>query len=121
MAFFLPDGVDANWSKLGDGADAEFESLAAVFKWCNTGRELARESGLIVLQSAAELQSALLTIPTMDQKPNEKARKATRLLRYNALLLATAQMNFARTPKKIMEVYEQELSARRNRKPIRIN
>ena len=67
-------GSDADFSPLGD---IEFENAAALFEFCELGRRVASNSGLIVMQGAYDIQQALATIY---ERANDHVRRRFSLL-----------------------------------------
>lgn len=110
-------GSTADWAPLGD---PEFDSLRAIYDWCEQGRDVASESGLIVVQAGYDLHQRLLTIPTMERNPNRKARQVTRHVARMADHLQGIQLSFAKLPKVILQVYGEEITRARqkNTKPL---
>jgi hypothetical protein len=104
--------MHADFAPLGD---VEFDSPSAVYEFAQLGRSISAATGLIVVQAAADLKSACLTIPVMDGRPNAKAQRVTRPLRRAALHLWAVQRCFALTPKVFLATYEEEMRAIRSR------
>ncbi|MGK5737292.1 hypothetical protein [Micromonospora sp. URMC 103] len=107
-------GSDADFSVLGD---IEFENAEALFTWCELGRRVASNSGLIVLQGAYDIHQALATIPSMDRRPpNARARRVARHARRAGELLHGAQASIARIPRAFLSEYQDVIGAKRQRK-----
>lgn len=112
-------GSDADFSPLGD---IEFENAEALFAWCELGRKVASNSGLIILQGAFDINQALATIPTLDgRQPNRRARRVARHARRAGELLHAAQASFARLPRSFLMEYQDVIGAKRQRKVFDIN
>ncbi|WP_371409719.1 hypothetical protein OG423_14030 [Micromonospora zamorensis] len=107
-------GSDADFSPLGD---IEFENAAALFEFCELGRRVASNSGLIVLQGAYDIQQALSTIASMDRRPPHiRARRVARHARRAGEMLHASQASLARLPRAFLSEYQDVIGAKRQRK-----
>lgn len=107
-------GSDADFTPLGD---IEFENAAALFEFCELGRRVSSNSGLIVLQGAYDIQQALSTIPSMDRRPpHVRARRVARHARRAGELLHATQASFAKLPRAFLTEYQDVIGAKRQRK-----
>lgn len=107
-------GSDADFSTLGD---IEFENVTELFEFCELGRRVASNSGLIVMQGAFDIQQALATIPSMDRRPpHYRARRVARHARRAGELLHATQASFAKLPRAFLTEYQDVIGAKRQRK-----
>jgi hypothetical protein len=107
----------ADFSALGD---IEFENAAALFSWCELGRKVASNSGLILVQGAYDIYQALATIPPpyegrLRRSPQQRARRVARHARRASEHLHAAQASLARLPRAYLDEYQDVISARRPR------
>lgn len=107
--------AEADFAPLGD---IEFATAADLFEWCELGRKVASNSGLIVLQGAFDIHQALLTIPVMDGRRSAavRARRVARHARRAGELLHAVQTSIARIPRAYLTEYQDVISNRRPRK-----
>lgn len=112
-------GSDADFSPLGE---IEFEAAVDLFRYCEEGRKIASNSGLILAQGAYDIYAALCTVPMpMDggRRPEARARRVSRHARRASEALHTAQLSLAKLPRAFMSEYQDVLAPRRNgRKPF---
>lgn len=95
---------DADFAILGD---IEFENVAALFEWCELGRKVASNSGLIVLQGAYDIHQALATIPSMDRtRSDRRARRVARHAMRAGELLHATQASIAKLPRAFLKEYQ---------------
>ncbi|RAO26451.1 hypothetical protein PSN13_06479 [Micromonospora saelicesensis] len=107
-------GSDADFTPLGD---IEFENVTELFEFCELGRRVASNSGLIVMQGAYDIQQALSTIATMDRRPPHiRARRVARHARRAGELLHATQASFAKVPRAFLSEYQDVIGAKRQRK-----
>jgi hypothetical protein len=112
---------NADFAKLGD---AEFTSLGDIFQWCELGRVTASNAGLIVVQGAYDVRAALMTIGSLNgSNAKRRANRAARHLAQCADLLHGVQARMAKTPKVIVDEYQEEIQAARRgqKKPLRLD
>jgi hypothetical protein len=111
---------DADFSPLGE---IEFENAAALFEWCEVGRKVSSNAGLIVVQGAYDIHQALLTIPTVDgRSPGTRARRVARHARRCGELLHATQASFAKLPRAFLAEYQDVIgqSRQKGRKPFKM-
>lgn len=110
---------NTDFSKLDD---FEFASLGNIFEWCELGRVTASNAGLVIVQAAYDVQAALMTIPSMTGgNPRRRANRAARHLGQCATMLHGVQARMAKTPKVILDEFQEEIQmARRSggKKPL---
>lgn len=107
-------GSDADFSVLGD---IEFDGATALFEWCELGRKVASNSGLIVLQGAYDLHQALMTIPVVEgRSAAARARRVARHARRVGELQHAAQASFAKIPRAFLAEYADVIGARKQRR-----
>lgn len=104
-------GSDADFAPLGD---MEFENGAALFEWCELGRKVASNSGLIILQGAYDIHQALMTIPADNARM--RARRVARHARRAGELQHAAQASFAKLPRSFLAQYQDVIGRSRQRK-----
>lgn len=103
----------ADWGGL---EKIEFDGARSLFDWCELGRNVASESGLIVVQAAQDLYLALQTIPSVEARtsPQRRARRVARHAKRAADHLRGAQMSFAKIPRVFVAEYAAEIGRMRN-------
>lgn len=105
---------DADFGPLGE---IEFENTATLFEWCELGRKVTSNAGLIVVQGAYDLHQALLTIPSFDStRPDRRARRVARHAKRCGDLLHSTQASFAKIPKAFLKEYQDVIGQQKKRK-----
>jgi hypothetical protein len=103
----------ADFALLGD---IEFDGTASLFEWCEIGRTVASNSGLIVAQAAQDIYLALQTIPMSVDNRTSAQRRARRVARHAKRagdLLHSTQKSLAKLPKVFMDEYAEEIAGMR--------
>jgi hypothetical protein len=95
--------------------DYEFEKVEDLFKYCETGRVVCSNGGLIIAQSAYDIKEALREIRSGWAGRRGAARVSRHAFRASDHLRA-AQAEFARLPRVFVAEYQSEIQAARPRR-----
>lgn len=115
-----PHQSRADFAPLGD---VEFGDIPALFGWCEAARTITSNSGLIVVQAAWDINTALSTIAAIDGKSAAiRARRVARHAKRAGEHLHAAQVCFAKLPRAFLTEYQDAIAAhrRQSRKPFNV-
>jgi hypothetical protein len=105
---------NANFAEL---EQVEIDGAAALYDWCDLGRVVASNSGLIVLHGAYDIKTALATLPPISGMPSSvRAKLVARHAERAGSHLHAAQLALAKLPRAFAKHYAELLNPQRRRR-----